>query len=154
MIEPKITYIILRVTHYTLLLWLLTAVSGILHAQDRPTNPLSPLPVPPSKPVNTSPSGTSVTGTSRTTGTTVTTIDGRDTTRLRLPKDTTKTPEDQFATTVRYSSKDSSQVNGQIVELWGNAEVVYGDISLKADYIKLNQATNEVFAREIGRAHV
>lgn len=147
MIEPKNTYIILRVTHYTLLLWLLTAVSGILHAQDRPTNPLSPLPVPPSKPVNTSPSGTSATGSSRTSGTRVTGITGSDTTRLRLPKDTTKTPEDQFATTVRYSSKDSSQVNGQIVELWGNAEVVYGDISLKADYIKLNQATNEVFAR-------
>ncbi|WP_375447715.1 putative LPS assembly protein LptD [uncultured Fibrella sp.] len=147
MIEPKITYIILRVTYYTLLLWLLTAVSGILHAQDRPTNPLSPLPVPPSKPVTTSPSGTSATGTSRTPGTRITGITGSDTTRLRLSKDTTKTPEDQFATTVRYSSKDSSQVNGQIVELWGNAEVVYGDISLKADYIKLNQATNEVFAR-------
>lgn len=103
--------------------------------------------MPPSKPVNTSPTGTSVTGGSRILGTNVTGVTGRDTTRLRAAKDTTKAPADQFATTVRYSSKDSSQVNGQIVELWGDAEVVYGDISLKADYIKLNQATNEVFAR-------
>ncbi|RYF78191.1 MAG: LPS-assembly protein LptD [Cytophagaceae bacterium] len=147
MIEPKIAYIILRVTNYTLLLWLLTAVMGILHAQDRPTNPLSPLPVPPSQPANTRPSGTSATAGSRTPGTNVTGISGGDTTRLRVGKDTTKAPADQFTTTVRYSSKDSSQVNGQIVELWGNAEVVYGDISLKADYIKLNQATNEVYAR-------
>ncbi|MEZ0541715.1 putative LPS assembly protein LptD [Fibrella arboris] len=147
MIEPKFTYIILRVTHYTLLLWLLTAVTGLLHAQERPTNPLSPLPVPPSKPVNTSPAGRSATESSRTVRPVITGVSGRDTTRLRVGKDTTKTPEDQFATTVRYSSKDSSQVNGQIVELWGNAEVVYGDISLKADYIKLNQATNEVYAR-------
>ena len=66
-----------------------------------------------------------------------------DTTR----RDSTKGTPDQFATTVKYSSRDSSLVSGQIVELWGEAQVVYGEISLKADYIKLNQATNEVFAR-------
>ena len=38
-------------------------------------------------------------------------------------------------------------MNGQIVELWGDAEVVFGDISLKADYIRLDKAVNEVFAK-------
>lgn len=79
----------------------------------------------------------------------LTSITGRDTTRLQVAKDTTKAPEDQFASAVKYTSKDSVKINGQnvIVELWGNAEVVYGDISIKADYIKLNKTTNEVFAR-------
>ena len=129
------------------LLWLLTAVTGILHAQERPTNPSSPLPVSPTNPANARPTGTSATVGQRTQRPIITGISGRDTTRSLTAKDTTKTPEDQFTTTVQYSSKDSSQVSGQLVELWGDAEVIYGEISLKADYIKLNQATNEVFAR-------
>ncbi len=147
MIEPKISYIILRVTNYTLVLWLLTAVMGVLHAQERPTNPLSPLPVPPSAPATTRPTTTSATAIPRNQSIKVTGVTGVDTTRLGVAKDTIKAAQDQFASAVKYSSKDSVQLNGQIVELWGNAEVVYGDISIKADYIKLNKATNEVFAR-------
>ena len=54
-----------------------------------------------------------------------------------------------FKTTVKYSSKDSTiyAANGQLVELFGEANIEYGEISLKADYIKLNYATNEVYAR-------
>ncbi|GAA4464661.1 putative LPS assembly protein LptD [Nibrella saemangeumensis] len=54
-----------------------------------------------------------------------------------------------FRTTVKYSSKDSSffDNNTQTLELFGDAEVNYGDISLKADYIRLNYTTNEVYAK-------
>lgn len=57
--------------------------------------------------------------------------------------------DDSFKTTVKYSSKDSTiyAADGQVVELFGDANVEYGDISLKADYIRLNYTTNEVFAR-------
>ncbi|CCH02409.1 hypothetical protein FAES_4410 [Fibrella aestuarina BUZ 2] len=147
MIEPKKGHIILRVNTWVLILWLLLGFLSLARAQERPTSPLSPLPTPPSKPVNQSPEAARpASGTSAPAGTQRTRLSGRsagDTART----DTAKVPQDQFATTVRYSSKDSSQVNGQIVELWGEAEVVYGDISLKADYIKLNQETNEVYAR-------
>jgi lipopolysaccharide assembly outer membrane protein LptD (OstA) len=65
-----------------------------------------------------------------------------------VARDTTVADE-AFKTTVNYSSKDSTiyAADGQQVELFGDANVEYGEISLKADYIKLNYATNEVFAR-------
>jgi len=52
-------------------------------------------------------------------------------------------------TTVNYSAKDSTifDATGQIVELYGDAQVLYGQISLKADYIKINWSTNEVYAK-------
>lgn len=58
---------------------------------------------------------------------------------------------DSFKTTVKYQAKDSTfySADGRTVELFGDASVVYGDISLKADYIRLNYLTNEVYA--IGR---
>ena len=56
---------------------------------------------------------------------------------------------DSFKTTVKYESKDSTiyAADGQTVELFGEASVIYGDISLKADYIRLNYLTNEVYAK-------
>uniref|UniRef100_UPI001BAF897B putative LPS assembly protein LptD n=1 Tax=Spirosoma terrae TaxID=1968276 RepID=UPI001BAF897B len=56
---------------------------------------------------------------------------------------------DSFATTVKYQAKDSTiyAADGQTVELFGDASVTYGDISLKADYIRLNYLTNEVYAK-------
>ncbi len=119
------------------MLWLFT---GVLHAQSRPASSLPPVSAAPTNATATVPQ-------QRTRAVQATGISRADTTRLKAAADTAKKAEDQFATTVRYSSKDSSQVNGQVVELWGEAEVVYGDISLKADYIKLNQGTNEVFAK-------
>ncbi len=55
----------------------------------------------------------------------------------------------QFQTSVKSKSRDSSffDATGRIYELFGEAEVNYGDITLQADYIRLNYATNEVFAR-------
>lgn len=52
---------------------------------------------------------------------------------------------------VDYYAKDSTimTTDEQIVELFGDAKVDYQDIHLKADYIKLNWKTNEVYA--IGR---
>ncbi|GAB3748086.1 putative LPS assembly protein LptD [Spirosoma pomorum] len=57
--------------------------------------------------------------------------------------------DDAFKTTVKYQARDSTiyAADGQTVELFGDASVIYGDISLKADYIRLNYLTNEVYAR-------
>ncbi|MFD2932552.1 putative LPS assembly protein LptD [Spirosoma flavum] len=62
--------------------------------------------------------------------------------------DSTKTA-DSFKTTVKYQAKDSTfySADGRTVELFGDASVIYGDISLKADYIRLNYLTNEVYAK-------
>jgi lipopolysaccharide assembly outer membrane protein LptD (OstA) len=59
------------------------------------------------------------------------------------------TTDASFKTTVRYASRDSSYFENatQTLELFGDAEVVYGQISLKADYIRLNYTTNEVYAK-------
>ncbi|WP_332368745.1 putative LPS assembly protein LptD [Spirosoma telluris] len=71
-------------------------------------------------------------------------VSARDSARI----DSTQAP-DAFKTTVNYQAKDSTiyAADGQTVELFGEASVVYGDISLKADYIRLNYLTNEVYAK-------
>jgi hypothetical protein len=63
--------------------------------------------------------------------------------------DTTQSEDATFRTTVTYQAKDSTiyAADGQTVELFGDASVVYGEISLKADYIKINYLTNEVYAK-------
>ncbi len=63
-------------------------------------------------------------------------------------KDSTQSA-DSFKTTVKYQAKDSTfySADGRSVELFGDASVIYGDISLKADYIRLNYLTNEVYAK-------
>jgi lipopolysaccharide export system protein LptA len=62
--------------------------------------------------------------------------------------DTLSNPDD-LQNTVQYTSEDSTimHVDLKEVHLYGNAEVTYGTINLKADYIRLNWITNEVFAR-------
>ncbi|WP_460977961.1 putative LPS assembly protein LptD [Spirosoma knui] len=77
---------------------------------------------------------------------------GADTSRIAandsVKRDTAQTA-DSFQTTVKYQAKDSTiyAADGQTVELFGDASVIYGDISLKADYIRLNYLTNEVYAK-------
>ncbi|WP_460933981.1 putative LPS assembly protein LptD [Spirosoma humi] len=68
--------------------------------------------------------------------------------RDSLQKDSLQTA-DSFKTTVKYQAKDSTfySADGRTVELFGEASVIYGDISLKADYIRLNYLTNEVYAK-------
>lgn len=61
--------------------------------------------------------------------------------------DTLKNPDDlEFM--VKYDSEDStiSEVELKQVHLYKNAVVTYGDINLKANYIRLNWITNEVYA--------
>jgi LptD protein len=52
-------------------------------------------------------------------------------------------------TTVVYSAKDSTVMDtkNQVVYLYGDAKVTYGDVVLSADFIKLNWDKNEVFAQ-------
>ena len=62
--------------------------------------------------------------------------------------DTLSNPDD-LQNTVKYTAEDSTimYVDLKEVHLYGNAEVNYGTINLKADYIRLNWITNEVFAK-------
>ncbi|WP_245776682.1 putative LPS assembly protein LptD [Spirosoma endophyticum] len=77
---------------------------------------------------------------------------GNDSTQVAIAdsakKDSTETA-DAFKTTVKYQAKDSTiyAADGRTVELFGDASVIYGDISLKAEYIRLNYLTNEVYAK-------
>ncbi len=60
-----------------------------------------------------------------------------------------KMKEGSFESKVDYKSKDSLRFNvkKQLVYLYGEAEVNYGETNLKADYIELDLQKNEVFAR-------
>jgi lipopolysaccharide assembly outer membrane protein LptD (OstA) len=51
--------------------------------------------------------------------------------------------------TVVYAATDSTVMDtqNQVVYLYGEAKVTYGDVVLEADYIKLNWDKNEVFAK-------
>lgn len=51
-------------------------------------------------------------------------------------------------TTVTYIAQDSTikDIDGKTVHLYGNAEVTYGAINLKAHYIRLNWVENEIYA--------
>ena len=62
--------------------------------------------------------------------------------------DTLKKKED-VETTVFYSAVDSTVLDAdkQVVNLYGGAKLKYGAIALEADYIRLDWAKNEVFAR-------
>ncbi|WP_223834296.1 putative LPS assembly protein LptD, partial [Spirosoma profusum] len=77
------------------------------------------------------------------------TATGADSLRLAVRDTVRADSADSFKTTVKYQAKDSTiyAADGQTVELFGDASVIYGDISLKADYIKLNYLTNEVYAK-------
>jgi hypothetical protein len=56
--------------------------------------------------------------------------------------------EGDLETTVIYTAEDSTimDVDGETIFLYGNAKVLYGDIELKADYIRLSWGNSEVFA--------
>jgi lipopolysaccharide assembly outer membrane protein LptD (OstA) len=64
-----------------------------------------------------------------------------------LSRDSLQIDDSDLTSTVEYSSKDSSSLEGDEMELWGDAKVIYGSIILTADYIKLNRKTNEIFAK-------
>ncbi|MCF0071657.1 LPS-assembly protein LptD [Dyadobacter sp. CY261] len=61
--------------------------------------------------------------------------------------DSLKNPDD-LENAVQYTSEDSTIMDAVLkqVHLYGNAEVTYGTINLKANYIRLNWVTNEVYA--------
>jgi lipopolysaccharide assembly outer membrane protein LptD (OstA) len=62
--------------------------------------------------------------------------------------DSLKTNND-LQNTVVYSATDSTVMDtqNQVVYLYGDAKVTYGDVVLEADFIKLNWDKNEVFAK-------
>ncbi|WP_229212664.1 putative LPS assembly protein LptD [Dyadobacter soli] len=61
--------------------------------------------------------------------------------------DSLKNPDD-LENAVEYTAEDSTIMDAVLkqVHLYGNAEVNYGTINLKASYIRLNWVTNEVYA--------
>ena len=71
----------------------------------------------------------------------------RDSLSVIIP-DSLKSLDNQLETTVESFSSDSTilDIETQQYHLYGNAQVIYGDIELKADYIKLDWSKSEVFA--------
>jgi hypothetical protein len=71
----------------------------------------------------------------------------RDSLSVVIP-DSLKSKENQLETTVETFSSDSTilDIETQRYHLYGNAQVVYGEIELKADYIMLDWGRSEVFA--------
>ncbi len=57
--------------------------------------------------------------------------------------------QSDLQSTVEYTAEDSTimDVDGRQVHLYGQAEVKYGTIQLKADYIRIDWTTNELFAK-------
>ncbi len=57
--------------------------------------------------------------------------------------------QSDLQSTVEYKSRDSTimDVDGKQVHLYGEAEVTYGTINLKADYIRIDWTLNELFAK-------
>lgn len=71
----------------------------------------------------------------------------RDSLSVVIP-DSLKSLENQLGTTVETFSSDSTilDIETQRYHLYGNAQVVYGEIELKADYIMLDWGKSEVYA--------
>ncbi len=71
----------------------------------------------------------------------------RDSLSVVIP-DSLKSLENQLETTVETFSSDSTilDIETQRYHLYGNAQVVYGEIELKADYIMLDWGRSEVYA--------
>ncbi len=63
--------------------------------------------------------------------------------------------QSDLQSTVEYQSQDSTimDVDGKQVHLYGEAEVKYGTIQLKADYIRIDWTTNETFCQGYLRFH-
>ncbi len=68
--------------------------------------------------------------------------------KKKIQKDSTNKNQ-ELQTTVYYSAIDSTVLDAekQIVNLYGGAKVKYGEISLEADFIRLDWAKNEVYAK-------
>jgi lipopolysaccharide assembly outer membrane protein LptD (OstA) len=73
----------------------------------------------------------------------------KDSTQSRVIKSDSITQSQDLQTTVYYSAADSTILDAanQVVHLYGKAKVKYGEISLEANYIRLDWETNEVFAK-------
>ncbi|WP_460671068.1 putative LPS assembly protein LptD [Larkinella ripae] len=114
----------------------------IAHAQQQPARRT----IPAFTPRSAAPSSATVTGNSVIVDTTRRNATGDS---LRVAQLDSANRNGNLQTTVNYSAKDSTlfDATGQIVELFGDAKVDYGDIHLTAAYIKLNWTTNEVFAK-------
>jgi lipopolysaccharide export system protein LptA len=72
-----------------------------------------------------------------------------DSTQKNLAKsDSLAKQQQDLQTTVFYSAVDSTVLDAdkQVVHLYGNAKVKYGDISLESSYIRLDWDKNEVYA--------
>ncbi len=71
----------------------------------------------------------------------------RDSLSVVIP-DSLKSLENQIETTVETFSSDSTvlDIETQQYHLYGDAQVIYGEIQLKADYIMLDWGKSEVFA--------
>ena len=74
-----------------------------------------------------------------------------DSTQKSLAKTDSVSKSQDLQTTVFYSAVDSTVLDAdkQVVHLYGNAKVKYGEISLESSYIRLDWDKNEVYA--IGR---
>ena len=68
---------------------------------------------------------------------------------LTVAADTLRPPEGDIQTTIKYTAEDSTLMDarGRSVLLYGEAQVDYGEISLKADYIELDWTNNMLTAR-------
>ncbi len=71
----------------------------------------------------------------------------KDTTRVTIP-DSLRSKDSGLQSTVKYVAEDSTvmDVSGEVINLYGKAVVTYGDIELKADYIKIDWGKSEIFA--------
>ena len=68
---------------------------------------------------------------------------------LTAAADTLRQPKGDIQTTIKYTAEDSTlmDASGRSVFLYGDAQVDYGEISLKADYIELDWTNNMLTAR-------
>lgn len=135
-------------------MWLVPFIKGG-HAQNLPQLPAKgglPAPPVPTQVIPNTPS-TNPAGPTRVPNTRSDTTRRQGILRSTTGQDSLRTDtlkaDDSFRTTVKYSAKDSTiySADGQIMELFGQAQVTYGDIALNADYIRLNYTTNEVYAK-------
>jgi lipopolysaccharide export system protein LptA len=71
-----------------------------------------------------------------------------DSTQKKLAKPDSLSKQQDLQTTVFYSAMDSTVLDAdkQVVHLYGNAKVKYGEISLESSYIRLDWDKNEVYA--------
>lgn len=72
-------------------------------------------------------------------------------TTLAQTDSVTVQPQGDIKTTIKYSAKDSivSDVQNQIIRLYGDAKITYGQIDLAAAEIEINWATNTLKANSV-----